>query len=73
MFLKHRGNGDMVDVSDICDLTNLFHSTITGRYQAGEELQDPEEFNKNDLMFLSGEELPKCWSDPNYRHLTGRK
>ena len=67
MFLKHRNNGDMVDVSDISDLTNLFHQRVSGRYQAGEELQDPEEFNKVDLVFLSGEELPRCWLDPNYR------
>ncbi|WNC69219.1 acetyltransferase [Thalassotalea nanhaiensis] len=67
MFLKHRNNGDMVDVSDISDLTNLFHQRVSGRYQAGEELQDPEEFNKADLVFLSGEELPRCWLDPDYR------
>ncbi|WOH37078.1 acetyltransferase [Thalassotalea fonticola] len=67
MFLKNRNNGDMVDVSDISDLTNLFHQRVSGRYQAGEELQDPEEFNKADLVFLSGEELPRCWLDPEYR------
>lgn len=58
MFLKHRKNGDMIDVNELTDLTNLFHKKVTGRYQAGEELQDPEEFNKMDLVFLSGEELP---------------
>ena len=67
MFLKHRNNGDMVDVSDISDLTNLFHQRVLGRYQAGEELQDFEEFNKADLLFLSGEELPRCWMDADYR------
>lgn len=67
MFLKHRKNGDMIDVNGLTDLTNLFHTKVTGRYQAGEELQDPEEFNKMDLVFLSGEELPRCWTDPNYR------
>ena len=67
MFLRHRKNGDMVDVSDMTDLTNLFHTTVIGRYQAGEEVQEPEEFNKSDLTFLSGEELPKCWTDPHYR------
>ena len=67
MFLKHRINGDMIDVNEMTDLTNLFHKKVTGRYQSGEELQDPEEFNKIDLVFLSGEELPRCWTDPNYR------
>jgi hypothetical protein len=40
---------------------------VLGSYQVGEELQDPQEFNKVDLIFLSGEELPKCWTDPKYR------
>ena len=26
-----------------------------------------EKFNKADLVFLSGEELPRCWTDPHYR------
>jgi hypothetical protein len=67
MFLKNRNNGDIVDVENICDLTNLFHDKVLGSYQVGEELQDPQEFNKVDLVFLSGEELPKCWTDPKYR------
>lgn len=67
MFLRHRKNGHMIDVSNMSDLTNLFHSTVEGCYQAGEEVQDPEEFNKADLTFLSGEELPRCWMDPHYR------
>ncbi|KGJ93732.1 hypothetical protein [Colwellia psychrerythraea] len=67
MFLKNRNNGDIVDVERLSDLTNLFHDKVLGCYQVGEELQDPEEFNKVDLIFLSGEELPKCWTDPKYR------
>ena len=67
MFLKSRNSGDMVDVSKIRDLTNLYHDIVVGCYQIGEELQDPQEFNKSELVFLSGEELPKCWTDPKYR------
>ncbi len=67
MFLKSRSNGDMVDVSKIRDLTNLYHDKVIGCYQMGEELQDPQEFNKSELVFLSGEDLPKCWTDPKYR------
>ena len=51
------------------DLTNLYRDTVKGRYQAGEEEQDPETFCKDDLVFLSGETLPRCWTDPNYRKL----
>ena len=67
MFLKNRNNGDIIDVISLDKLTDLYQNTVLGRYQAGEELQDPEEFNKADLVFLSGEELPTCWTDPHYR------
>ena len=67
MFLKNRNNGDIIDVINLDALTDLYQNTIIGRYQAGEEQQDPEEVNKSDLVFLSGEELPSCWTDPHYR------
>ncbi|SGY87809.1 acetyltransferase [Moritella viscosa] len=69
MFFKHRSNNDMIEVIGQDDLTNLFHDSVLGRYQVGEEQQDPESFKKSDLIFLSGEELPRCWTDPNYREL----
>ena len=49
------------------DLFDLFKDEVVGRYQYGEEVQDPEKFKKSDLMFLSGESLPRCWTDPHYR------
>lgn len=67
MFLKNRFNGDIIDVISLDKLTDLYQSTVIGRYQAGEELQDPEVVNKTDLIFLSGEELPNCWTNPHYR------
>jgi len=67
MFLKSRNNENMVDVSRTSELTNLYRDKVQGCYQHGEELQDQQTFNKADLVFLSGEELPKCWTDPNYR------
>ena len=57
----------MIDISRLRDLTNLYHNKVLGCYQNGEELQDQQELDKSDLVFLSGEELPKCWTDPNYR------
>lgn len=67
MFLKSRNNDNMIDMSRICDLTNLYHNKVLGCYQNSEELQDQQEFDKSDLVFLSGVELPKCWTAPNYR------
>ncbi|HEY5715843.1 MAG TPA: acetyltransferase [Psychromonas sp.] len=67
MFLKNRINGEMIDIIDSNELTDVYQNTVTGRYQAGEELQEAETVKKADLVFLSGEELPRCWTDPHYR------
>lgn len=67
MFLNERHTGHMVEVLNLGDLVDLFKDEVIGRYQYGEEVQDPETFKKSDLVFLSGEELPRCWTDPHYR------
>ena len=67
MFLKDTRNGHMVEVLSLDDLFNPNHQQLVGRYNAGEELQDPEKFSKSDLEFLSGESLPGCWLDVHYR------
>ena len=67
MLLKQKSNGHMVEVENFIDLINLNIEEVIGRYQEGEEVQDPNKINKQDLIFLSGEDLPRCWSDPHYR------
>jgi len=67
MLLKERSSGHMVEVLSIIDLINLNCDEVVGRYQEGEEAQDPIKLKKADLIFLSGEELPRCWTDPHYR------
>ena len=67
MFLKHKSNNDLVEVLTLKDLFDPFCNNLIGRYQHGEEAQDPETFNKADLTFLSGEALPRCWVDAHYR------
>jgi len=67
MFLKDKSTGHMVEILSLDDLFNLHRKEVTGRYHYGEEAQDPEPFRKSDLVFLSGEELPRCWTDPRYR------
>ena len=67
MFLKNMSNGDLVEVLDIAGLTNPLHPKVAGRYHAGEELQDPENFEKSSLIFLSGESLPACWVENGNR------
>ena len=67
MLLKERATGHMAEILSLVDLINLNCDEVVGRYQEGEEAQDPMKFKKADLIFLSGEELPKCWTDPHYR------
>ncbi|MES9868978.1 MAG: acetyltransferase [Sedimenticola sp.] len=67
MFLKHVSSGKMVEVLSLTDLFNPNHTQLVGRFHVGEELPDPEKFEKSDLQFMSGEALPKCWVDVHYR------
>lgn len=67
MLLKERSSGHMVEVLSLTDLMNLNRDQVVGRYQEGEEQQDPAKFTKSNLQFLSGEALPRCWTDPHYR------
>ena len=59
MFLKHRDSGKLVEVLSLRDLFNPLHTALVGRYHAGEELQDPEQFEKSVLIFCSGETRAK--------------
>ncbi len=38
-----------------------------GVTHAGEELQEPDSYMKWEMMFPSGESLPRCWLDSHYR------
>jgi hypothetical protein len=67
MFLKHRSDDDsLVEVLNLEQLWDPFAASVEGRYHAGEELQDPQPFAKGELVFPSGESLPRCWVDPAY-------
>lgn len=67
MLLKEKSSGHMVEVLSLMDLINLNRDEVVGRYQEGEDLQEPMKFKKENLIFLSGENLPLCWTDPHYR------
>lgn len=67
MLLQTKSTSDRVEVINIGELNDVFETKIHGRYQAGEELQEVELFDKSSLQFLSGEPLPSCWIDPHYR------
>lgn len=70
IFLEDKQTGNLVKVQDVAALADPNKSQISGRVQAGEEEQPPETMDKDKLLFPSGESLPRCWVDANYRHST---
>lgn len=67
MFLKHRPSQCLIEVLSLNDLWDPFILSVVGRSHAGEELQEPEIYSKDELEFLSGESLPQCWVNVHYR------
>lgn len=67
MFLKQKKEGHLVEVLSLKDLFSPTHKHIVGRLHVGEEMQDAENYDKDNLTFPSGEALPRCWMDIHYR------
>lgn len=67
MILQAKDSGSMVEVLDVKELINPATEEIKGQDQLGQEEQDPTSYKKTNLIFPSGEELPRCWVDANYR------
>ncbi|UCH54323.1 MAG: acetyltransferase [Pseudomonadota bacterium] len=72
MYLRQKPSDDLVEILDLSALFDPFQRKVNGRLHAGEELQDPSDFAKNELVFPSGESLPRCWTDPQYREARQR-
>ena len=67
MLLVSKRTSDLIRIDEMHELIDPLSSTVTGRDQSGEEEQDPAAYPKSELIFPSGEPLPHCWTDPNYR------
>ncbi|MFE4107168.1 acetyltransferase [Almyronema epifaneia] len=67
MFMQNKETGILFKITDTEALINPVEDEVTGQHQAGEEEQPPESISKANLVFPSGEQLPVCWTDPNYR------
>ena len=65
--MKQKTSGKLVEVIDVYELTNPYEKQLVGCLQWGEEMPDPECFDKGSLCFPSGEDLPQCWLDEHYR------
>jgi hypothetical protein len=68
MFLKTKQDGSLLEVVNLAPLFDPFIKQLEGRLHAGEELQELDLYVKADLVFPSGEPLPRCWCDPAYPH-----
>lgn len=67
MLLAEKATGHLVEVLDVSALVDPLEATIRASLHYGEEAQDPEPYEKSTLTFPSGESLPRCWTDPDYR------
>jgi hypothetical protein len=68
MLLQEKSSTTTIEIEDLETLFNPLKHEIEGKIQEGQEEQDPQSFAKQDLTFASGEDLPRCWLDPNYRN-----
>ncbi|MBW4558654.1 MAG: acetyltransferase [Trichormus sp. ATA11-4-KO1] len=67
MLLQLKDTGDIVKILDIQELIDPNNHIVHAQDQVGEEEQEPDAFHKENLIFPSGETLPRCWLDANYR------
>ncbi len=69
MFLKHKITKELVEIISIEDMYDPCMIQVLARSHGGEEMQEPWLYAKQDLIFPSGESLPRCWLDPHYSEL----
>jgi hypothetical protein len=67
MFVAEKATGHLIEVLDTQALFDPHVQEVRGSLHYGEEAQDQESFAKSDLAFPSGEALPVCWTNPDYR------
>ncbi|MBD2774042.1 acetyltransferase [Iningainema tapete] len=70
MLLQVKDSGNLVEIQDIQELINPNVDAIKAQDQEGQEEQDTDTYKKENLVFPSGENLPKCWKDANYKGAT---
>ena len=54
----------IVDIQELLDPTI---KTVHAQEQEGQEEQETDIYQKVELVFPSGEKLPRCWLDAHYR------
>jgi hypothetical protein len=54
----------IVDVQELLDPTS---EIVHAQDQEGQEEQETDIYQKEELVFPSGEKLPRCWLDAKFR------
>lgn len=67
MLLKNKEDDGLIEISEVSELIDPFKDEVSGQMQEGQNEQSSELFKKEDLVFPSGESLPVCWLDSNYK------
>ena len=67
MLLKIEKDDVLVEIAEVVELINPSKEEVMAQIQQGEEEQPPESFKKSNLVFPSGENLPQCWLDSDYK------
>lgn len=67
MLLKLKDTDELVKIVNVQELIDPTIDTIHAQEQRGQEEQPPESYQKESLVFPSGENLPRCWMDANYQ------
>ncbi|MBW4502512.1 MAG: acetyltransferase [Scytonema hyalinum WJT4-NPBG1] len=68
MLLQLKNSGELVKVIDVQELINPNQDVVHAQQQEGQEEQQADSYKKENLVFPSGESLPRCWLDADYRN-----
>ncbi len=68
MLLQVKDTGELVKIINVQELIDPNNEVVNAKDQEGQEEQQPESYKKENLVFPSGETLPRCWIDANYRN-----
>jgi hypothetical protein len=68
MFFQNKQIDNLVEICELGSSDRSSKNDCTCSKSGREEEQDPEESEKQNLVFSSGESLPGCWVDENYRN-----
>ncbi|MDZ7957704.1 MAG: acetyltransferase [Aulosira sp. DedQUE10] len=67
MLLQLKDSGELVKIVDLQELIDPNNDLVHAKDQEGQEEQETDTFKKDELIFPSGESLPRCWLDASYK------